>query len=158
VLALRVVQPGLLGLPHNLLVPLAGHPDGFDRLAPILRRLATQLRKLYFLHAMPVSPLTQPHLSLAQREQRLQAGHRYLDRVYAEFTAGLGPPAFVVDRRVLITTDPVHQILVEASRLKAQMLLLGASERSLAHRVFHGQALEQILRDTPCDVGIYRGS
>jgi nucleotide-binding universal stress UspA family protein len=48
-------------------------------------------------------------------------------------------------------------VLVEASRLKSQLLLLGASERSLAHRVVHGQVLERILRDAPCDVGIYRG-
>jgi len=158
VLALRVVQPGLLGLPHALLLPLAGRPDGCARFAPILRRLVPQLRKLYFLHALPVNPLTQPHLSPTRQEQLRQTGHRYLDRVCAELAEELGPPTFAVDRRVLITADPAHQILVEASRLKAQMLLLGASERSLAHRVFHGQTLERILRETPCDVGIYRGS
>ncbi len=157
VLALRVVQPGLLGLPHDLLVPLAGHADGCARLAPILRRLAPQLRKLTILHALPVNPLAHPHLSPARQEQLLQSGHRYLDRVCAELAEGSGPPAFAVDRRVLVTPDPAHQILVEASRLKVQMLLLGASERSLAHRVFHGQALERLLRETPCDVGIYRG-
>jgi nucleotide-binding universal stress UspA family protein len=157
VLALRVVQPGLLGLPHDLLLPLAGHSAGFARLEPILRRLAPQLRKLYFLHALAINPLAQPHLSPARQDQRLRVGHHYLDQVCAKLAEGLGPPAFAIDRRVLLTADPVHQILVEASRLKAQMLLLGASERSLAHRVFHGQALERILRETPCDVGIYRG-
>ena len=157
VLALRVVQPGLLGLPHDLLLPLAGHPDGFARLGPILLRLAPQLRKLYFLHALPVNLLAQSHLSPARQTQKLQAGHRYLDQVCAELVEAFGLPTFVIDRRVLIAADPTHQILVEASRLKAQMLLLGASERSLAHRVIHGQGLEQILRETPCDVGIYRG-
>jgi nucleotide-binding universal stress UspA family protein len=157
VLALRVVQPGLLGLPHDLLLPLAGHPDGFARLEPILRRLAPQLRKLYFLHALPVNPLAQPHLSPARQARLLRDGQLYLDRICAELAEGFVPCPFAVDRRVLITADPVHQILVEASRLKAQMLLLGASERSLAHRVFHGQTLERILRETPCDVGIYRG-
>jgi nucleotide-binding universal stress UspA family protein len=157
VLALRVVQPGLLGLPHDLLLPLAGHASGFARLAPILRRLAPQLRKIYFLHALPANPLAQPHLSPVRQQQQLQGGRRYLDRVCAELAKELGPPSFAVDRRVLISADPAHLILVEASRLKAQMLLLGASERSLAHRAFHGQTLERILRDTPCDVGIYRG-
>jgi nucleotide-binding universal stress UspA family protein len=84
-------------------------------------------------------------------------GRDYLQQVAAEMESRLGPSAFAVDRRVLLAADPAHLILVEASRLKTQMLLLGASERSLAHRVFHGQALEQILRDAPCDVGIYRG-
>lgn len=157
VLALRVVQPGLLGLPHNLLAPLAGHSAGFSRLAPILRRFTPQLRRLYFLHALPVNPFTQPHQSQTRREGLLQGGRHYLDQVVAELEARLGPPPFAIDRRVLLAADPAHLILVEASRLKAQMLLLGASERSLAHRVFHGQALEQILRDTTCDVGIYRG-
>ena len=36
-----------------------------------------------------------------------------------------------------------------------QMILLGASERSLPHRFVHGNPLERILRDTVCDVGIY---
>jgi len=155
VLALRVVQPGLLGLPHDLLLPLAGHPAGFARLAPILRRLAPQLRRLYFLHILPANPLT-PHRSVARQEQLRQNGHHYLDQVGTELAEELGSPTFIIDRRVQTSTDPAHQILIEASRLKAQMLLLGASERSLAHRVLHGQALEQILLETPCDVGIYR--
>lgn len=158
VLALRVVQPGLLGLPHDLLLPLAGHPDGFPRLEPILRRLAPRLRKIYFLHVLPANLLAQQHLSPARQQQLLQGGHRYLDGVCAEVAESFGPARFTIDRRVLIAPDPAHQIMVEASRLKTQMLLLGASERSLAHRVFHGQALERILRETPCDVGIYRGS
>lgn len=157
VLALRVVQPGLLGLPHDLLLPLAGHHDGYARLGPIMHRFAPQLRKLHCLHILPVSQLTQSHLSPARREQLLHDGHRYLDGIDAELASELRPFTPAIDRRVLISSDPTHQILVEASRLKAQMLLLGASERSLAHRVFHGPTLERILRETPCDVGIYRG-
>jgi hypothetical protein len=48
-------------------------------------------------------------------------------------------------------------VLVQASRLKAQLMLLGLSERSLAYRVFHSASIERILHETPCDVGIYRG-
>lgn len=157
VLALRVVQPGLLGLCHDLLLPLAGHPDGFTRLAPILRRFVPQLRKLYFLRALQLHPLAQSHLSPARQNKLLQDGHCALDRVCAELDEEFGSLSFAIDRRVLVVADPAHQILVEASRLKAQMLLFGASERSLAHRVFHGQALERILLEAPCDVGIYRG-
>lgn len=158
VLALRVVQPGLLGLPYDLLLPLAGHPGGFTRLEPVFRRLAPQLRKLHFLHALPINPLALSHLSPARQQQLLQGGHRYLDRFCAELAETFEGLPLAVDRQVLVTTDPAHQILVEASRLKAQMLLLGASERSLAHRVFHGQTLERMLLATPCDIGIYRGS
>lgn len=157
VLALRVVQPGLLGLPHRLLLPLAGHQDGFKRFWPILQRLAPRLHQLYLLRTVPVSDLAQAHHSpLRQARLRLE-GEQYLDRVCAELTDRLAEPAFTLDRRVLIGSDWAHQVLIEASRLKAQMLLLGASERSLAHRVLHGRRLEQVLRETSCDVGIYRG-
>jgi len=157
VLAVRVVQPGLLGLPHDLLLPLAGHQAGLDRLWPIFRRLAPQLRKAYFLQAISVTQLAQAHASLGRKAQLRQNGELYLDRFIAELDTRLPAPSFSVERRVLLTGDWAHQVLVEDSRLKTQMLLLGASERSLAHRVFHGQVLERILRETPCDVGIYRG-
>ncbi len=107
---------------------------------------------------MPIHPLAQP-LSVAVppgaccawRETATSTGF------CAELAEEIDRRTFAIDRRVHGHRDWPHQVLVEASRLKAQMLLLGASERSLAHRVFHGQALERILRETPCDVGIYRG-
>jgi nucleotide-binding universal stress UspA family protein len=157
VLALRVVQPGLLGLPHHLLLPLAGHQAGFARIWPIFRRLAPQLRRVHFLYAVTVNPLAEPLHSPARQALLRQSGERYLDRIYGELKEHLEEPAFTLDRRVVVTSDWPHQVLIEASRLKVQMLLLGASERSLAHRVFRGHFLERVLRETPCDVGIYRG-
>ena len=157
VLALRVVQPGLLGLPHRLLLPLAGHLDGFKRFWPILQRLAPRLHQIYLLRTVPVSDLAQAHRSPLRQAQLRLTGEQYLDRVCAELTDRLAGSPFTIDRRVLIGSDWAHQVLIEASRLKAQMLLLGASERSLAHRVLHGRRLEQVLRETSCDVGVYRG-
>ncbi|TLM62022.1 MAG: hypothetical protein FDZ69_13335 [Deltaproteobacteria bacterium] len=157
VLALRVVQPGLLGLPHDLLLPLAGHRDGFARCWPVLRRLAPQLRRLHLLYAVPPGPLAAALHSPARQQLARRAGEAYLDRICAGLAGEIPEPPFVIDRRILATHDWPHQTLIEASRIKAQMLLLGASERSLAHRVFHGRGLERILRETPCDAGIYRG-
>lgn len=156
VLALRVVQPGLLGVPQQLLLPLAGHQAGFARLWPIFRRLAPQLRRVNFLYTVPVSTLAVAHQSSDRQSGLRQIGERYLDRISRELAEHIAEPSFATDRRVVVG-DWAHQVLIEASRLKAQMLLLGASERSLAHRVFHGQALERILRETPCDIGLYRG-
>lgn len=156
VLAVRVVQPGLLGLPHTVLLPL-DDSDGYGALlAPLVRRLAPQLQRLYFLRALPVNPLTHRHLSAARQDGLHHDGHRTLDRTAAELTALLGPSPFAIDRRVLLTTDPGHALLIEASRLKAQLLLVATSRRSLARRVLTAEPLEHILRDTPCDVAIYR--
>jgi len=157
VLALRVVQPGLLGLPHRLLLPLAGHMDSFNRIWPILQRLAPQLYQVYLLRTVPGSDFAQAQRSpLRQARLRLD-GEQYLDRIGAELTGRVAGSSFTIDRRVLIGGNWAHQVLIEASRLKSQMLLLGASERSLAHRVLHGRHLEQVLCEASCDVGIYRG-
>lgn len=157
VLALRVVQPGLLGSPHNLLLPLAGHATGFDRVCPVFRRLAPALRQVHLLRALPINPLLMPHLTVAREERLRRLGTAHLEAVYREMLDQFGASSVRIDRRLAVTSDWPSEVLVQASRLKAQMILLGVSERSLAHRVFHGAGLERVLRTTPCDVGVYRG-
>lgn len=157
VLALRVVQPGLLGNPHDLLLPLAGHLHGFRRIAPILSRIAPRLRALHLFRGMRVNPLRHPYLSPAMEQALRQKGHADLAKVDDEMRDSLGTIAFGCDHWVAITTDWANEVLVQASRHKVQLMLLGVSERNLAYRVFHSAAIETILRGTPCDVGIYRG-
>ena len=157
VLALRVVQPGLLGSPHDLLLPLAGHATGFDRVWPVFSRLAPALRQVHMFRALPVHPLLMPHLTALREHTLRMIGTAHLEAAYQEMLARLGERPIMIDRRVMITSDWPNEVLVQASRLRVQMILLGVSERSLAHRVMHGIGLEHVLRATPCDVGIYRG-
>ncbi|MBW2504650.1 MAG: universal stress protein, partial [Deltaproteobacteria bacterium] len=63
VLALRVVQPGLLGNPHDLLLPLAGHRHGFRRIEPIIRRMASQIRFVQMCRIMLINPMRHTQLS-----------------------------------------------------------------------------------------------
>lgn len=157
VLALRVVQPGLLGNPHDLLLALAGHGSGFDRVWPVFQRLAPRLRVVHLFRALPVHRLRIAQLT-PEREHALRTiGHDHLDKVCAGLDDRVVERTFRLDRRVQITSDWPDEVLVMANRLKVQMVLLGVSERSLAHRVFHGKGLERVLRKTTCDVGIYRG-
>jgi nucleotide-binding universal stress UspA family protein len=157
VLAMRVVQPGLLGNPHDLLLPLAGHHDGFSRLRPVWGRLSPYLRAVHLFRSLYVNPLRHPHLSPSREQALKQVGVKYLATICSEMERQLKTRDFTVDQRVSISADWVNDVLVQASRLKVQIILLGVSERSLAHRVFHDVGLERVLRETPCDVGIYRG-
>lgn len=156
VLALRVVQPGLLGTPRDLLLPLAGHPRGFAAAWPFFRLLLPEVDQLFLLRCMQVSPLRLSNLSMVRREAMRQAGERYLSGVAEEILHRRGDSSFRLDWRISICDDWVRHVLIHASRLKVRMLLLGATERPLGHRLLHGNALERILRGTPCDVGIYR--
>jgi nucleotide-binding universal stress UspA family protein len=157
VLALRVVQPGLLGCPHDLLLPLAGHATGFDRVWPVFKRLAPSLRQIHLFRALTVHPLLMTHLTATREQVLRKIGTRHLEEIYQEMLAQLGEQVIMTNLRAKVTSDWPHEVLVQASRLKVQMILLGVSERSLAHRVFHGDGLEKVLSATPCDVGIYRG-
>ncbi len=157
VLALRVVQPGLLGTPHDLLVPLAGHLRGFARVWPVFRRLATHLNKVHLFRALTINALLQTHLTPTRRQTLRNIGRTHLAQICAELNEFMPLQHFLLDQSVTITTDWPHETLTLASRLKVQMILLGVSERSLAHRLFHGAGIEKILREATCDIGIYRG-
>ena len=157
VLALRVVQPGLLGNPHDLLVPLAGHLSGFTRVWPVFRRLAINLNTVHLFRALALNPLLQTHLTPTRKRTLRTIGRTHLAQICTELKEFMPLRTFRLDQSITITTDWPHEILTLASRLKVQMLLLGVSERSLAHRIFHGVGIEKVLRETPCDIGIYRG-
>lgn len=157
ILAMRVVQPGLLGHPRELLMPLAGHLDGFNRVWPILRRFTPHLEKLHLFRALPVHHLRHPHLTPASEQALRRIGYAHLAEISAGLERQIEDRHFSLDRRVVISTDWVNDVLVQASRLKVQLMLVGVSERSLAHRVIHGAGVERILHETPCDVGVYRG-
>ena len=70
--------------------------------------------------------------------------------------AVLGSGAWGTALAQMLAADGALSSRKKAGKLGVQMILLGASERSLPHRVVYGNRLERILRDTACDVGIYR--
>ena len=157
VLAIRVVQPGLLGSPRDLLLPLAGHLDGINRVWPVLSRFAPQTNYIRLFRAIQVHPLRHPYLTPSRELRLRELGEQHLTEISAELRRRLPVAPFRLEHRVSISTDWVNDALVQASRLKVEMILLGISERNLAHRVLYGDEIEMILRDTPCDVGVYRG-
>jgi nucleotide-binding universal stress UspA family protein len=156
VLAIRVVQPGLLGSPREFLLPLAGHPRGFQSFWHFFRLFLPEVDRVYLLRAMQVSSLRLPHLSPQRQLALREAGNRFLSGIAKEIGRRRGKAEFRLDTRVRICDDWVREVLVQASDLKVRLVLLGATERALGHRLLHGDALERVLRGTPCDVGIYR--
>lgn len=156
VMAIRVVSPGLLGRPTTLLFPLAGHPRGFAAAMPFLRMLAPSLAALHLLRVMEVNPFFFRYISAGAARKRLTEGREYLTRVSAEISGEIGEAGLHLDRHVVLSDDWAKEILVQAGRIHASMIMLGATERNIPSRFFSAGKLEQILRHTPCDVGIYR--
>ena len=155
-LALRVVNPGQLGCPANVMFPLRGHPRKFKAAMPFFLMLRPCIKKLILLRVMTFNSLIFRYLSSAKAKKALQQGLAYMQDVMAQINLMPEISSCVVDDHVLISDDWVKEILLQAGRTRAGLILLGASDRLLQSRFYYGSKIEQILRRTPCDVGIYR--
>ncbi len=156
VLALRVVQPGLLGTPRELLLPLAGNPHDFEAAWPFFRLLLPDVDRLFLSRCIQVGTLRLSHLSTARRDAMRRLGERYLAEVCDEILRQCGDSSFRLDWIMAICDDWVREVLIQASRLKVRMMLVGAAERPSDHRLRHVGDLERLLHGTSCDVGVYR--
>lgn len=154
-LALRVVQPGLLGAPRNLLLPVIGHPHGVELLLPFFRLLAPDLHRVELLRGINVSPFRIRNLSEEQLAVLHAEGARAL-RAIGRLLAPDDKPPFRLDSHTLVCDDWEHEIAVYANRLKARLILVGAQPRTLPHRLIFSNPLERLLRNAPCDVALYR--
>lgn len=157
VLILRVLHPGLLGAPHDVLLPVASHPRGISAGLPIFRLLAPSIKRIHILNVKHVGTRQFGRLTHVARQRLRRAGHEYCLRIERELGQELGLSESIMDIHTIISDDVPKDIIVHANRLKSQLIYMGASERSLAERLFYGNTLEQVLRDAPCDVAIYGG-
>ena len=156
VLAIRVVKPGILGVPKELLFPLSGHPRGFQAAMSFFQLLAPEVEQLHLLRIMKVSSLWFQYMPVTSVRALKSKGFAYVNQVITEIREQLGENHIRLDAKVILSDDWVKEILIQASKTRAQMILMGASDRNLPSRYFYGNKIEQILRRSPCDVGIYR--
>jgi nucleotide-binding universal stress UspA family protein len=157
VLAMRVVEPGLLGLPRRLLLPVAGHPQGFRSGLPFLRLFLPQVSHLHILLVVRVGHWRFLRLSHEATELLRLPGIVYCDRIEQEISEQLDLGSKVIASHVVVSQDVPQQIVIAANKTKSRLIFMGASERSLTERFFSGTPIEQVLRDATCDVAIYRG-
>lgn len=157
VLAVRVLQPGLMGTPRELLLPVSGHPRGFQSGLPFLRLLAADVTAVHLLYVQHVGRMRYRLLSHDQAERLLEPGHAYCRRIERELEQQLELREAIVDAGVIVSDDVPKEIVIYAGRVKSRLIYLGASERSLRQRILFGNPIEQVLRDAPCDVAVYRG-
>jgi nucleotide-binding universal stress UspA family protein len=156
VVALRVVQPGVLGQPGRVLLPVAGNPRGAVPVIPLLHLLGPELREIHVLLVREASRMRLRNPSHVALEGLLAGGRAYVNRVEEEVRAALAPHLPMIDSNVILSTDPAREILIQADRHRARLICLGASDRTLAARLVRGDLVERILRAAPADVAVYR--
>jgi nucleotide-binding universal stress UspA family protein len=157
VLAVRVMQPGLLGLPRDFLLPIAGHPQGFRGGLPLLRLFGPDISRIHILHVHRLPHWRYRVLTHDSVQRLSQRGAEYCRRIEREISQELGLDPAMIDTRTIVSDDVPKEIVIFANKVRSRLIYLGASQRTLPQRFFYGNPIEQILRDANCDVAIYRG-
>lgn len=155
-LAMRVVNPGLLGCPANVMFPLAGHPQKFKAAMPFLLMFLPAIRRLTLLRIMTVHPLLLRYLTAKKARTILKKGTSYVHDVMGEIARETRSSNFSMEDHVRVSDNWAKEILILAGKAHTGLILLGASDRFMQSRFYYRSNIEKILRHTPCDVGIYR--
>jgi nucleotide-binding universal stress UspA family protein len=158
VLAIRVVQPGLLGLPRRFLIPLAGHARMLTLALPMLALFAPDMESLHLLLIKKVGKWQYRHLSVQKMDRLLHEGGEYIRQAEEQLIRAPVFSAIRLDAHVMVSDDIPKEIVIAANRMKSKLIVMGASERNLRERFFYGNPIEQVLRETPCDVAVFRGA
>ena len=157
VMAVRVAQPGLLGAPRRFLVPVAGDREGFLTAAEILKRFTPDVERVQLLRVMMIKRQLFRRLLNRQAGKLRAKGWDSLKGLSVELADMIGMDHWKVDANVKVSDDWAQEVIIDASRHHSQLILMEASWRDLRAKFLYGNPIEAVLRDTPCDVAIYRG-
>lgn len=143
-----------MGKPHpkNILVPLREHMTRLEERACFVAKLAQAFSAqvtLFHLH----SPITsflggEIHLKPAEREERIP-------KDIENFTGCLKRYDIGHEKRTGYGAVS-RAITIEAAHRRNDLIVLGASERSLFKSIMRGNPVEEVLGETPCNLIILR--
>jgi nucleotide-binding universal stress UspA family protein len=147
----RVVRMGKIH-PKNILIPLRGHMTHLEERACFVARLAQAFNAqvtLFHQHR-PVTSYFQGeiHLKPAEREE-------YIPKDIEDFTGFLKRYDIGHEKRTGYGTIS-KSITIEAAYRRNDLIVMGASERSLFKSIMRGNPVEEVLRETPCNLIILR--
>lgn len=157
VMAVRVVQPGLLGAPSRFLMTVSGDREGFLTGAKILGRFGEDLKRVNLLRVMMIKRQMFRRLDPGQAESLRKKGWDMMKGLEDELAARVDIDAWKIDANVAVSDDWAHEAIIAAGRHKSHLILMEASRHDLGAGYLYGSSIEVVLRDAPCDVAIYRG-
>jgi nucleotide-binding universal stress UspA family protein len=155
VLALRVVQPGVLGHPLRLLIPVAGAPRGIVPGLPFLRLLAPESSAMHLLIVKEIANWRLRRLSHDAVQRQLDLARETVHQIETQLREGLTLARPHLDAEAVVSADVPREIALCANRQKSELIYVGASRRNWSERLLRGNPLESVLREAPCDVAIY---
>ncbi len=147
----RVVHIGRLH-PYKILVPLKGGVGYIKERAHFIAKMAEAFgSKVFVFHtAKPITKFLHGEIDITpiEWEKRLPENiadfMKHLKRHKIEYEGKLLPGAVA------------RSITIEAASKRHDLIIMGASERSLLSSILKGNPVEAVLRETPCDMIIFK--
>jgi nucleotide-binding universal stress UspA family protein len=147
----RVVRMGKVH-PKNILVPLRGHMTHLEERACFVAKLGQAFNAqvtLFHQHSAVTSFFHgEIHLKPAEREE-------YIPKNIEEFTGCLKRYDIGHEKKTGYGTIS-RGITIEAAHRRHDLIVMGSSERSLLKSIISGNPVEEVLRETPCNLIILR--
>lgn len=148
----RVVHMGRGIRPGKILVPLKARIDHLRERASFTARLAEAFGAGIALFHAP-----QPLTRFFHGEIDLTGGE-WLERLPADvlrFMSALEKDG-IDHEEIIVPRSAGRAITIEAAAKRHDLIVMGASERSLFSRLVKGNPVEDVLRETPCDLIILK--
>ena len=143
----RAVRVGHIH-PARILVPLKAQMDHLEERTFFIAKMAEAFHaKVFLFHApRPVTRLFHGPIHLAPGEWETRLPHDV-----AELIESLRRYKVEFERRI-IPGAVGKSITIEAAAKRHDLIVMGASQRSLWASLLKGNPVEDVLRETPCDL------
>jgi nucleotide-binding universal stress UspA family protein len=138
--------------PKNILVPLRGHITHLEERSCFVAKLAQAFNSSVTLFhlARPITSFFHGEILLkpAQRENNIPVD-------IEKFTECLKRYEITHEKRTA-HGSVARSITIEAAHRRNDLIVMGASERTLIKSIISGNPVEDVLRETPCNLIVLR--
>lgn len=146
----RVVHLGKVH-PRNILVPFRGHKRHLEEWAGFVAHLAQGWNAKVTLFHAPKSLTRFFHGEIHLRPDEREA---YVSQDIEKFMERLEQQQILTEKR-LGRGRAGRAITVEAASRRHDLIVMGASGRGLLHSLIFGDPVEEVLRETPCNLIVF---
>jgi len=149
VIGFKITHPGRSIKPRKILVPVIG--DGYkdmeraDIIESFTRKFGSEIT---VFNVNELSSFHTKRLDKPDKDRLILSGEKKIK----SFVDELKRRRINITEKIIIGKCAREEIISEASHHRYDLIILGTTMRNIIKRVVSGNPVEEILRDTPCDV------
>ena len=149
VIGIKITHPGRSIKPKNVLMPVIGDGYGDKVRADIAEAIVNKFgSKITLFHVVELAGLRIKSLEEVEKDRLIISAEKRIISLVNELTMR----GISLTCKIVIGRNARDEIISEASHHKYDLIIAGATTRNILKRMVSGNPVEEILRDTPCDV------